>query len=366
VSILGSEGKGKSTVLNAIFGASFNVPPRERMELTRTTNGVDVSIVNELILLDVEGFDSSSRQVASLEEVKGERNIEDKLALFVLLATDIVIINLMVSDCGTYQASGMKTLETIFKATKQLHQEQRLRSKKKIMFFVRDVGSQTIKAITATIIRRLTEVIERTGLTESEIYGLIDIGILPFPHYDYCRCEFLAQAQDVKPLFSHQQLLSEFPGVSANLIPGVYQVIWEAVLTNETMNLPDINSVMNSLHLRDVEISNLENEVDRRRQSEEIKERQWQSVMEKERQKQTELELEIHKLKRTQQVGGFLKVLGGVLLGGVIGLGTVVIGGPIAIAAGTLALGEVVFLGVSAAALGGTVGGITVSATDKK
>jgi hypothetical protein len=139
------------------------------MELTRTTNGVDVSIVNELILLDVEGFDSSSRQVNPLEEVKGERNIEDKLALFVLLATDIVIINLMVSDCGTYQASGMKTLETIFKATKQLHQEQRLRGKKKIMFFVRDVGRQTIEAITATLIRRLTEVFERTGLTESEI-----------------------------------------------------------------------------------------------------------------------------------------------------------------------------------------------------
>jgi hypothetical protein len=173
VSILGSEGKGKSTILNALFGTEFIIAAEFRDELTRTTSGVDVAVSNELIILDVEGFDSSRRQGIPIEEVKAAssrearpeeevktvRNIEGKFALFVLLATDVIIINLMYKDCGTYQASGLKSLETIFKAAKQLHQEKP-REKKRIVFFVRDVknlSEQGILAIENTIKKRLQE-----------------------------------------------------------------------------------------------------------------------------------------------------------------------------------------------------------------
>jgi hypothetical protein len=73
------------------------------------------------------------------------------LALFVLLESDVIIINLMVNDCGTYQASVMKTLETVFKAAQKLPEAQRLRSKKQILFFVRDVAISGMIDIAVTL-----------------------------------------------------------------------------------------------------------------------------------------------------------------------------------------------------------------------
>jgi hypothetical protein len=234
VSILGSEGKGKSTILNALFDTEF-VVAEGRDEARRKTNGVDVAVVNDLIILEVEGLDCSSIKVAPLEEVKGERHIEDKLALFVSLETDLVIINLMASDFGAYQASGMRTLETIFKATKQLRYEKQLRAKKQLLFFVRDVETKTIGAIAKTIMSCMQEVYTRAGIKESEISDMIDIGVIPFPHYEHCRDAFDAKVREVRPLFTKQNMFSQLPAVPAQFIPKEYRAIWRAVLTNKRL-----------------------------------------------------------------------------------------------------------------------------------
>jgi hypothetical protein len=210
-----------------------------------------------MILLDVEGYDSSSRQVNPQEEVKGERNIEDKLALFVLLASDVIIINLMVNDCGNYQASGMKTLETIFKAAQQLPREQRLRTKKKILFFVRDVTRQTIEVITNTIKTRLNEVYARNGLVESEISELINIDFYAF--HPYGDPDFFAEAEAVKSLFTQQKLLSDFPGMPARFIAETLETNWDVVCSNEELNLPDVRSMKNIWRLKEIKDQQIQN-----------------------------------------------------------------------------------------------------------
>jgi hypothetical protein len=267
----------------------FKIPDLNRVELARTTSGVDVAVTDELVIFDVEGFDSSSRQIAR-PSTGEEVNIEDKLALFVLLASDVIIINLMVNDCGTYQSSGIKTLESVFKATQQLHREQRLKTKKQILFFVRDVARQTLEAITKTIMTRVQEVYARAGLVESEISGMVDITVYPFPHYEYCREAFDTKVNEVRYLFTKQGLLNKCPDVPSNLIPEVYQSIWSAVLTNKTLNLPDINSVMNSIRLKEQQIIEMQQEAQRQIQRTEKRERAWQREKQRTRQKQFDLE----------------------------------------------------------------------------
>jgi hypothetical protein len=140
----------------------------------------------------------------------------------------------------------MKTLETIFKATKQLHQEQRLQSKKKILIFIRDVTWHTIETLTWTINMSLEELYLRTGLCGAEIRGLVDIEIVAFPHYEHCRREFDAKVQEVKGLFTKRKLFRELPGVPSTLVTRAMEAIWSAVLRNETASLPDINTLIKS------------------------------------------------------------------------------------------------------------------------
>jgi hypothetical protein len=304
VSILGYEGKGKSTVLNALFDTEFvvaNVDKWDELLELKTTSGVDVAVSNGLIILDVEGFDSASRQEKPREgvkrsssrqvreEVKAERNIEDKFALFVLLSTDVIIINLMVSDCKSYHASGMKTLETIFKAAQQLHLEQRLRTKK-IMFFVRDVWKQNPKPIEASINASLREVFAKTGLRESSIRAMINISIVTLPNYLLCREGFNAELHKVKAGLSKQGLIKEFKSLPSRFIVEAFKLIWDAVLTNETMNLPDINSVINDLQRKAIQ---RETELDllRRMEGREGQGRTINDLQRKAIQRETELDL---------------------------------------------------------------------------
>jgi septin family protein len=288
VAILGPENKGKSTVLNALFGTNFKLYEQYQADLQQPANGIDVAVSEQLVIFDVRGFDSSNRQEAmpSNEAV----NIEDGLALFVLLESDVVIINLMVNDCGTYSASGMKTLETIFKAALQLPEAQRLRTKKQILFFVRDVAKQSIEAIRSTLMTRVEEVYARAGLSESEIRGMIDVEVVTFPHYEYCREAFDAKVQEVRALFEKQGIFSQHPGVSCDLIPAKYQASWNAVMASESLNLHDMASVIHCFHQKEQQIYEMHQEAERQRQRAEEMERAWQREEETERQRTTEIQ----------------------------------------------------------------------------
>jgi hypothetical protein len=266
VAIIGSEGKGKSTILNAFFSTNFETPRSDRREVTATTRGVDLAVSNDLIILDVEGFDTRPREevkgVEDLEKMKTEErvtNLADKLALFVLLATDLIIINVMSNDISTYNASGMAILETILKATKQLEGENKLTTKKTILFFIRDVDEEDKPVIIETLEALKNQVYVRIRLNESELVRLIDIKIHAFPHFKYCKSAFFENVQKHKHYFTGDGLFRKRPKMPCSILARTFQAIWETVSSNEELNLPDVRSLKNIFQLKEIKAQQIQN-----------------------------------------------------------------------------------------------------------
>jgi hypothetical protein len=95
-----------------------------------------------------------------------------------------------------------------------------------------------------TQLRNAYKSYERTELIESEINAIIDIDIIPFPNYEYCFDAFHAKVQQVREGLSKQICSSDFPGETAGEIAEAFKSIWDAVLENEELNLPDIRSLL--------------------------------------------------------------------------------------------------------------------------
>jgi GTPase Era involved in 16S rRNA processing len=86
VSVFGSQSTGKSTLLNRLFGTSFDVMDETKRQ--QTTKGIWMcpSSYSSTLVMDVEGTDGRER---------GEdQDFERKSALFSLASTEVLIVNL--------------------------------------------------------------------------------------------------------------------------------------------------------------------------------------------------------------------------------------------------------------------------------
>jgi hypothetical protein len=89
--ILGTQNTGKSTLLNKLFGTKFEVRNRARPH-EPVTIGIDVSITNKFMILDVEGSDSPNRPDYATELVFGT---------FICLVCRFLIININYKQLGS-------------------------------------------------------------------------------------------------------------------------------------------------------------------------------------------------------------------------------------------------------------------------
>lgn len=86
VAVFGSQSTGKSTLLNRLFGTSFDVMDESKRQ--QTTKGIWMcpSAYSSTLVMDVEGTDGRER---------GEdQDFERKSALFSLASTEVLIVNL--------------------------------------------------------------------------------------------------------------------------------------------------------------------------------------------------------------------------------------------------------------------------------
>lgn len=97
VAVFGSQSTGKSTLLNRLFGTSFDVMDESKRQ--QTTKGIWMcpSAYSSTLVMDVEGTDGRER---------GEdQDFERKSALFSLASTEVLIVNLWyVADVLSGQA----------------------------------------------------------------------------------------------------------------------------------------------------------------------------------------------------------------------------------------------------------------------
>jgi hypothetical protein len=113
VAVFGSQSTGKSTLLNSLFGTTFDVMNMKQGR-TQTTKGIWMSKAkdSEILVMDVEGTDGRER---------GEdQDFERKTALFSLATAEVVLINMWEHAVGLYNGANMSLLRTVLEVNLQL------------------------------------------------------------------------------------------------------------------------------------------------------------------------------------------------------------------------------------------------------
>lgn len=109
VSIIGGQSSGKSTLLNKMFGTSFDMMDSQRGR-SQTTKGIWCARAagSHTLVLDVEGTDG--------REKEDQKAFEGKSALFCLAFTDVLMVNMWMHEVGRFNAANLPLLKTVFEA----------------------------------------------------------------------------------------------------------------------------------------------------------------------------------------------------------------------------------------------------------
>jgi len=248
LAIIGLQSSGKSTILNEMFGTPFLVLKRG-LGTQQTTKGINVFVTRELIILDVEGTDSQERHRSaslSLEAITDDAtSTENKLALFALLATEVLIINVQAEAVGRQTSLCLNVIKKIFEVS--LKNPNR-HTRKQMVFFLRDFSKedfdkQTLYRQIETKIREVWERITKPAkFQSSSLLDFCDLEFICFPHKKYQATEFKARVQKVVPRFLNPRspryvfkLHSELICKPAD-VPMYFQDLWNEIKADRSLD----------------------------------------------------------------------------------------------------------------------------------
>mmetsp|Transcript_27305 Transcript_27305/g.106719 ORF Transcript_27305/g.106719 Transcript_27305/m.106719 type:complete len:538 (-) Transcript_27305:346-1959(-) len=229
VSILGGQGSGKSSFMNAIFGTEFEVAERGSIG-SSTTKGIIAAKPTEnrlIVALDVEGADARDRG-------SGGKTFLTKCSGFAASLSDVVIVNMWHHDLGRVNSATYTCLEAIMN-----EQAKARRSggsiKSLLLFVVHDVDEDSSSSsIKSKLVSDAQETWERLSGPGS-VDEVFDMELIALPHIRYMADEFeaaIATARDnfdpARTVYFKEQYSKSIPaaGLSAyakNLWEVVYQ-----------------------------------------------------------------------------------------------------------------------------------------------
>ncbi|KAK9765237.1 Dynamin-like GTPase that mediates homotypic ER fusion [Basidiobolus ranarum] len=240
VAVFGSQSTGKSTLLNSVFGTSFNVMDEKRR--AQTTKGIWISRGQgmKVLVMDVEGTDGRER---------GEdQDFERKSALFSMATAEAIIINQWENMVGLYNGANMGLLKTVFEVNLQLFQ-QKGKQKTLLFFVIRDfIGNTPLENLTTTLTNDLNKLwsglSKPEGLEDSHITDFFDFAFAALPHKILLPEKFdegvaalrkrFTDSSDSEYIFkSYYHKMIPADGFSVFL-----QAIWEKIVTNRDLDLP--------------------------------------------------------------------------------------------------------------------------------
>ncbi|KAL0248300.1 hypothetical protein GEMRC1_003536 [Eukaryota sp. GEM-RC1] len=224
VSVLGAQSSGKSTLLNCLFNTSFpelnsNVGRRQ------TTLGLWMAQpqnVQNILVMDSEGTDGRER---------GDQLVyERRFALFSLVLSNILIVNLWHNDIGRHNASNLSLLRSVLDANARLFLSNSASDasfpKRKIIFAIRDhiesATSLTVleRDLVKDIHKLWEDVAEKNELT-IPLETLFEFHSFGFPHKIIQEVEFNSHVDEFLTF-----LTSLSTGVKASLpIDGLFFVL---------------------------------------------------------------------------------------------------------------------------------------------
>ncbi|KAE8227070.1 hypothetical protein CF319_g419 [Tilletia indica] len=244
--VIGSQSTGKSTLLNKVFGTSFQV--MDETQRQQTTKGIWMCRGKDMkvLVMDVEGSDGRER---------GEdQDFERKSALFSMSSAEVLIVNMWEHQVGLYQGANMGLLKTVFEVNLSLFQSSKAKQvgpkdKTLLLFIIRDhVGHTPLANLKATIMAdlgRLWDGLSKPdGLEGSAITDFFDFNFTTLPHKILMPDEFEKQVVQLRSRFvdpkdSNYVFKTEYhKRIPADGLPHYLNSIWDQVMSNKDLDLP--------------------------------------------------------------------------------------------------------------------------------
>ncbi|CUA74757.1 Protein SEY1 [Coprinopsis cinerea okayama7 len=179
VSVFGSQSTGKSTLLNRVFGTTFDV--MDETQRRQTTKGIWMCRGQNMnvMVMDVEGTDGRER---------GEdQDFERKSALFSLASSEVLIVNLWEHQVGLYQGANMGLLKTVFEVNLSLFGKSGSSQKTMLLFVIRDhIGATPLANLSATLQADMQKIwdglAKPEGLGHAQLTDYFDLTYTTLPH----------------------------------------------------------------------------------------------------------------------------------------------------------------------------------------
>ncbi|KAH7108003.1 root hair defective 3 GTP-binding protein [Auriculariales sp. MPI-PUGE-AT-0066] len=244
VAVFGSQSTGKSTLLNRLFGTTFDVMDETRRQ--QTTKGIWMCRAKglNLMVMDVEGTDGRER---------GEdQDFERKSALFSLASSEVLLVNMWEHAVGLYQGANMSLLKTVFEVNLGLFGKktpQGTTQRTLLLFVIRDhVGTTPIENLQATLSADLLKIWDSiakpSDLASSQLSDYFDLAFTTLPHKILMPEKFEASVIDLRRRFSDRERAdyvfkpAYHKRIPADGVAHYMEGIWEQVQSNKDLDLP--------------------------------------------------------------------------------------------------------------------------------
>ena len=206
VAIMGPQSSGKSTLVNHVFGTSFQEMNHE-LGRSQTTRGVWIARANRpetfpTIVMDLEGTDGRERG-------EDDTAFEKQTALFAMATADVLLVNMWCQDIGREVASGKPLLKTIFQVNLKVFNPR----KTTLVFVIRDKSRTPLERLRENLREDLDRIwagiTKPDRLRDAAFDDFFRLEFVALAHYEHAHEQFLAETAALTRRFESPPNASE-------------------------------------------------------------------------------------------------------------------------------------------------------------
>lgn len=249
VSIMGPQSSGKSTLLNHLFGTNFKQMDHLGVR-KQTTQGIWLGKAQNIepctFVMDLEGTDGGERA--------DDTTFEKQSALFALVVSDILLINMWCTDIGRNHAANKPLLNTVFQAMMKLFSPREIfsrRSPRKItmLFVIRDKSKAPLENLEPTLRKDIQKIWDGVpkppDCVDTSLSYFFNIEVVALSSYEGNTELFKEEVSNLRERFQHSITPGGLAGdqrvVPASGFPCRTHKFWKIIKEDKDLDLPTVN-----------------------------------------------------------------------------------------------------------------------------